>query len=116
MPAKEVIFAKAEHSADAIQRAAYKFTDRFAIELIDEGANLRCQLHPAEEAEGIDENTVSAFRSEVLDQVLRERIRGETEAVRNLVLSLAFSNTGLNTDVAGGAPAAGSGDEQVQDR
>jgi His-Xaa-Ser system protein HxsD len=116
LPAKEVIFAKSEHSADAIQRAAYKFTDRFAIELIDDGANLCCRLHPVEDVDGIGENTVSAFRSEVLDQVLRERIRDETEAARNLVLSLAFSNTGLNTDAAGETPAAGSSDEQVQNR
>jgi hypothetical protein len=30
--------------------------------------------------------------------VLRERIRGETEDVRNLVLALAFSKTGLSDE------------------
>jgi len=35
------------------------------------------------------------FRNEVLDQVLRERIRAETVEVRNLVLAAAFSKTGL---------------------
>jgi His-Xaa-Ser system protein HxsD len=38
---------------------------------------------------------VSELRCEVLDQVLRERIRAETADVRNLVLALAFSRTGL---------------------
>jgi hypothetical protein len=31
----------------------------------------------------------------VLDQVLRERIRGETEQIRTLILAQAFSKTGL---------------------
>jgi His-Xaa-Ser system protein HxsD len=35
------------------------------------------------------------FRRHVLDQVLRERIRRETEGVRNAIFALAFSNTGL---------------------
>jgi His-Xaa-Ser system protein HxsD len=38
---------------------------------------------------------VADFRNEVLDQVLRERIRAETSDIRNLVLALAFSRTGL---------------------
>ena len=41
------------------------------------------------------EETLKDFRNEVLDQSLRERIRNETAEVRNLILSLAFSNTGL---------------------
>ena len=41
-----------------------------------------------------DEESAAAFRNEVLDQVLRERIREETAAARNLILALAFSQTG----------------------
>ena len=41
------------------------------------------------------DRVVADFRNEVLDQVLRARIRTETEEVRNLILSLAFSRTGL---------------------
>ena len=35
------------------------------------------------------------FRTEVLDQDLRAQIAKETEPLRNLVLSLAFTKTGL---------------------
>ena len=38
------------------------------------------------------------FKKEVLDQDLRENIKRETEAVRNLILSHAFSKTGLIQD------------------
>ena len=38
---------------------------------------------------------MSEFRNEVLDETLRERIRDDTKEVRNVILALAFSNTGL---------------------
>jgi His-Xaa-Ser system protein HxsD len=91
----EVVIDAESHSADVIQRASYPFADQFSIELTRDGTNFRCLLHfPAE----IDDATVNAFRVEVVDQVLRERIRAETEGVRNVVLALAFSNSEL-TDV-----------------
>ncbi|HWD41922.1 MAG TPA: His-Xaa-Ser system protein HxsD [Fimbriimonas sp.] len=91
----EVRFDANSHTADAIQRAAYRFADRFSIELTQDGLDYRCLLHFATEP---DAAAVDDFRTEVLDQVLRERIRAETEGARNLVLSLAFSNTHLVDD------------------
>jgi His-Xaa-Ser system protein HxsD len=88
----EVTFDADSHSADAIQRAAYRFADRFSIELTHDDADYRCELHFVSD---IDEGVVNEFRAEVLDHVLRERIRAETEGTRNVVLALAFSNTSL---------------------
>ncbi len=93
MPEAWVAFDAESHSADAIQRAAYKYADRFSIELTRDGDQYRCKVVFAER---VDDEIVAAFRSEVLDQVLRERIREETAGVRNLVLALAFSNSGLS--------------------
>jgi len=45
-----------------------------------------------------DANAVADFRTEVLDQALRERIRKETEGVRNLILAKAFSEAPLDSD------------------
>ena len=45
-------------------------------------------------AEG-NEHYVDEFKKEVLDQHLRIKVKNETEAVRNLVLGIAFSNSGL---------------------
>ena len=95
MPVVEVIFDAESHSADAIQRAAYRFADRFSCELTRDGANYRCQLHFVAD---VDEAVVNGFRVEVLDHVLRERIRTETEGTRNVVLALAFSNTSLSDE------------------
>lgn len=90
-PAGEVVVVldAQSHPADAIQRAAYRFSDRFSMALERDGENYRCLLtFPAEP----DPSVVGAFESEVLDQVLRARIRAETEGVRNLILSVAFSH------------------------
>jgi His-Xaa-Ser system protein HxsD len=96
MAAIELIFASDAHSADVIQRAAYRFSDRFTVQIRSDGENLRCDLYPTGAGEEIDGQTLSAFRAEILDQVLRERIGKETAGIRNVVLALAFSNTGLN--------------------
>ena len=86
----ELDFDASCHSADAIQRAAYRFTDRFALSLAERNGVWHCQLEFFSPETDIPE-TLKAFRVEVLDYVLRERIRKETEAVRNAVLALAFS-------------------------
>jgi His-Xaa-Ser system protein HxsD len=81
------------HTPDAVQRAAYRFSDRLAAEVRTDDDEIVCLLSFADDlAERIDE-LLADFRNEVLDQVLRERIRRETEPVRNLILALAFSNT-----------------------
>jgi His-Xaa-Ser system protein HxsD len=85
-----VVFDASSHAADAIQRAAYKYCAHFSMELQRDGENLRCLLQFL--SDDADPGLVADFRTEVLDQVLRQRIRNETEGVRNLILALAFSN------------------------
>lgn len=87
-------FDAAASSMDALQRAAYRFADRFSCELIAGEDEHRCVLSPV--ADEVDvEAEVAAFRTEVLDQVLRQRIRAETEPLRTMILAHAFSKTGL---------------------
>lgn len=85
------------HSADAIQRAAYVFTDRFALTLTADEGVWHCVLDFVSEEPAISE-TVRAFRVEVLDYVLRERIRTETAPVRNAILALAFSQVDIDPE------------------
>ena len=65
---------------------------------------MQCTLHFSPNAADDVEAILAEFRNEVLDQTLRERIRGETQEVRNLILALAFSNTGLVEDPETQAP------------
>jgi His-Xaa-Ser system protein HxsD len=89
----EVSFAAATTSIEAIQRAAYRFCDRFSCELLPGEETHRCLLTPAAATDV--EAEIGSFRTEVLDQTLRERIRAETEAIRTMILAQAFSKTGV---------------------
>ena len=90
----------AVYSLDCIKRAAYRFTDRFAIDLRVEGNEAICTLifQPSTAAVVI-EPLLAAFRKELLDQDLRASISEETQEIRNLILAHAFSRTGLINDV-----------------
>lgn len=98
MLTREVTFPTAAYSADAIQRAAYRMSDRISLDLAAEHDAYRCTLTCALDDDESANDVLAEFRNEVLDQVLRERIRLETEETRNLILALAFSDTGLVPD------------------
>ncbi len=87
-------FDRTGHSVDAVQRAAYRFSDRLSCEISSSDASIEVKVSILDDAADPDV-LLAEFRNEVLDQVLRERIRDETADVRNLVLALAFSRTGL---------------------
>jgi His-Xaa-Ser system protein HxsD len=92
---RQVRFDGAMHSADAIQRAVYSLSDRISCDVTRDGSVFRCVVHMDDSAVADIDGTLADFRNAVLDETLRERVRGETEEVRNLILALAFSNTGL---------------------
>lgn len=90
-----MVFEDAGFSLDAIQRAAYRFSDRLSLDVTHEGHQFRCAVHILPSVETPVENVLADLRTEVLDQSLRERIRADTADARNLILALAFSNTDL---------------------
>lgn len=83
----------------AIKKAAYKYIDQFSCEITLQEAEVLCAI---QFKSGIDESTrlwlVEEFRKEVLDQDLREQVRDETAAVRNLILAHTFSKSGIVTN------------------
>lgn len=95
MTQHEVNFDAAAHSVDAIQRAMYKLSDRLSGDLSFREGTYQCTLYFTADDENAVQAVLADFRNEVLDQTLRERIRSETAEARNLILALAFSNTGL---------------------
>jgi His-Xaa-Ser system protein HxsD len=94
MTERSVSFDRSGHSLDAVQRAAYRLSDRMSCEISETADAIEANLHIPEEGAAPD-ILLADFRNEVLDQVLRERIRAETVDIRNLVLAVAFSKTGL---------------------
>jgi His-Xaa-Ser system protein HxsD len=92
---RQIAFESASHSSDAIQRAAYKFSDRISIDLRSDEDAFHCTVTLVTDEVASADEIVHDFKNEVLDQVLRERIRNETQGTRNTILALAFSKTSL---------------------
>lgn len=83
-------------SGEAVKRALYKMSDRFTADVRYADTALVCDIYfPANKSEESKTLDIANFRKEVLDEDLREKIRRETEPVRNLILAHAFSRTGL---------------------
>jgi His-Xaa-Ser system protein HxsD len=87
-------FERSSHSIDSLQRAAYRMSDKLSADIVEADDRIDVTIHLVDDS-GADA-VADEFRKEALDQVLRERIRAETEDVRKLALALAFSRTSLN--------------------
>ena len=87
-------FDKGVYSVEAAQSAAYRFIDRLTIVISVDGNKIVCEIEAVNQ--GVDLlQVLGDFKRELLDQQLRVRIGRETESVRHLILSLAFSRSGL---------------------
>lgn len=91
-----VAFDSRVFALPVIKQAVYRFLKTFTADITQDGDEWVCLLTFAD---GVDpaqrEAAERELRAEVLDQDLRITISRETEAVRNAVLALAFSRTGL---------------------
>lgn len=84
------------YEADAIQKSAYKSLNLFTLDLQSASETFNCKLTANNGvSDELFAHAVEEFKKEVLDQQLRLKLKAETESVRNLILGIAFSNTGL---------------------
>jgi His-Xaa-Ser system protein HxsD len=87
------------YSLMAVKKAAYKYLDRFSADISIVDTKINCRLTcTSSNDQGSLHRLVEDFRTEVLDQDLRETLKVETEAVRNLILSYVFSQTAIPSD------------------
>ena len=99
-----VTFDGKVYSLNAVKKAAYKHVRAFTADISVVDQEIRCLINleqPVTEEQGL--RLTNEFKKEVLDQDLRERLKVETENVRNVILAHAFSRTGLinNEPVSG---------------
>lgn len=101
---RSVGFDSRVFSLAAVKKAAYRYMQAFTTDISVKENEIQCLLRflSSTSEEGC-ERLADEFKKEVLDQDLREQLKIETEAVRNLILAHAFSKTKL------------VGDEQVSD-
>jgi His-Xaa-Ser system protein HxsD len=97
MFSRKVVFSSQLYSVETIKKAAYRFSDVVAVDIVIRPAEIECVLEflSGASVEESAEKIVLAFKNEVLDQDLRETIAKETEATRNAILAFALSRTGL---------------------
>ena|SRR5207244_1546778 len=95
----EVRFDLAVFSLDAVKAACYRFLDKFSPSREVRDGGIVCQLQfDSKSSEGLIAAEIENLKKEVLDQELRQKLKAETEPVRNLILAHAFSKTGLIAD------------------
>lgn len=95
----DIAFDSAVYSISAIKKAAYRKMQFFGINVAIKDGQVICNLSFKDSLSQAQVDAyINDFKSEVLDQDLRESIKSETESVRNLILSHTFSKTGLIGD------------------
>lgn len=90
----DVLFPLAMFNLEALKRAAYVLMPRASIAFDVSNSEVRCTITPTspkEEPDLIERD----FRREVVDNDLRISIEARTEPMRNAILGLTFSRTGL---------------------
>lgn len=85
------------YSVEAVEKAAYRFIDRFAAVISHEGKNILLDISFDSNHDSMSEAILADFKKELLDQNLRLKIKTETESIRNLILSYTFSKSGLQS-------------------
>ncbi len=90
----DVVLPLAMFSPEASKRAAYVLMARATVGFAVSDSDIRCTITPTATTE--DRARLERdFRREVIDQDLRIDIEGRTEPMRNAILGLTFSRTGL---------------------
>lgn len=90
-----LVLDRSVYTLDVVERASYRFIDRLTVLISQTEDRIVCEIESANSSGELEERHVADLKRELLDQKLRSQIRAETEPVRNLILSLAFSRSGL---------------------
>ncbi|MES0205260.1 hypothetical protein [Mesorhizobium sp. LNHC209A00] len=86
-------------SLDCVKRAAYRVTGNAAVDITIEDGFAVCTINFSKAVGWVSADAAKErLRLEVLDQDLRSSIAAETATVRNAILALAFSRSGLQSD------------------
>ena len=84
------------YSVEAIQKAAYRSMNTLVADISIRNGQIQCAVQPTLGTDpSVFEYGIQEFKKEILDQQLRLKLKAETEPVRNLILGIAFSRTGL---------------------
>ena len=85
------------YDIEAVQSALYRGSAFLNGQIATDGDKIVCSLFQNAKISDDDyAKAIEDFRKDLVDEQLRLKIGQKTEAVRNLILGVAFSNTGLS--------------------
>lgn len=91
-----LIFDERLYDVQVLQKAAYRSINSLTADISLAEGQFICALSSNI---GVDEPSflfaVQEFKKDVLDYQLRHRLNAETQPIKNLILGLVFSKTGL---------------------
>ncbi len=91
-----LVFDERLYDAQVLQKAAYRSINTLTVDITSDEGRFICVLSLNI---GLDEpsflSAIQEFKKDVLDYQLRHRLAVETQPIKNLILGLAFSKTGL---------------------
>ncbi len=92
-------FEKKLFSLVAIQKATYRLSGFFNMDVktINNSYEITLNKNKQTSDEGFS-YAIEEFKKYVNDEQLREKLKQETEPIRNLILGIAFSKTNLKQD------------------
>ncbi|MDP9654169.1 UNVERIFIED_ORG: His-Xaa-Ser system protein HxsD [Pseudomonas putida] len=92
----KLTFDERLYDVQVLQKAAYRSMNSLTVDIAADGGQFICALSSNI---GVDESSflsaVQEFKKDVLDYQLRHQLNTETQPIKNLILGLAFSKTGL---------------------
>lgn len=86
-----VDFSSSTQSLGALQEAAYRLIDQAACRIDEADGRYVCWLSPRNSQLG-DDQLRSHFLNLVTDENLREKVRRETDRLRDVIVALAFGS------------------------
>lgn len=91
-----LVFDERLYDVQVLQKAAYRSINSLTVDITSTAGQFICALSSNI---GVDEPSflfaIQEFKKDVLDYQLRHRLNAETQPIKNLILGLAFSKTGL---------------------
>ncbi len=92
----KLVFDEGIYDAPVLQKAAYRSMNSLTVDIATDEGQFICVMSSNI---GVDESSflsaVQEFKKDVLDYQLRHQLSAETQPIKNLILGLAFSKTGL---------------------
>ena len=86
-----VDFSASMQSLGALQEAAYRLIGQAACQIDEANGRYICRLSPSQPQLAADELRTH-FLNLVTDENLREKVRKETERLRDVIVALAFGS------------------------